>query len=421
VLLILRIIYNLLTLILSLVLIPFFLLHPRGRPRLLERFGFWKLHEKEELIWIHAASVGELNGLKPILTKIRANSPKLKILVSATTTNGLDRIKDFADYVRLLPFDNFLWLTLAARDLKLKVFIFSETELWPELLQRLLSKQSKIVMLNATISDYSWNYFKAAAFFFKSIFPKFTLFAATGEASGERLKELGAKSESVFVLGNSKFDLTPSVGSKSEAAQLKSKFFSEDWPTLVLGSLRPGEERIWFPAFASAFSKGFKLNLVIAPRHVERVQHFCRELERMGLSFRLWSSGHIPTRGLSREVLLLDTLGDLESCYSFAEISFIGGTLTDWGGHNPLEAAAYGSFILMGPFTSKVSEIAKAIYQAGGGAEIRDQSGCEAMLEWLAANPSEVRKKGEASRLVFQRLSGVSERVYAKLKDSLGI
>ena len=376
----LRYIYSSFTLAASVLLAVPFALSRRGRKRILERYGVWRLSSAEPLLWFHAASVGEIRALLPVVRQVKAKS-SLKVLVTASSVEGLARAEGIADYTKLLPFDNALWIQKAVSRLKISTFIFSETEIWPALLEYLLSRHVNVCMVNATISDYSWTWFRSGRFYLCTLFSRFALFLAVDRRSAERLIELGAPAEKVQVCGNSKFDLEPSIRSNAEAQALKRSFFDLDAPVLVLGSLRPGEEQIWFEAISSSLEAGLNFLVIVAPRHPEKSEHFAKALSERQIQFKRRSEYSTQTGARSEHVVLLNTLGELEACYSFADVAFIGGTLQDWGGHNPLEAAAYGAYIALGPFRSKVEGVAQALFECGAGRELMDIEQARELIE----------------------------------------
>ncbi|MCB0334172.1 MAG: hypothetical protein KDD55_11770, partial [Bdellovibrionales bacterium] len=126
----LRLVYSTLTAGLSVVLVPFFLLKERGRIRLWERFGLWG-GLASEVVWFHGASVGEVQALLPLIRRWKERFPEHKVLLTSTSPTGLDRAKEDAHFLRLLPFDSFPWLWLALRGVRVDRLIFGETEVWP--------------------------------------------------------------------------------------------------------------------------------------------------------------------------------------------------------------------------------------------------------------------------------------------------
>jgi 3-deoxy-D-manno-octulosonic-acid transferase len=138
----------------SLAALPLFLLHPRGRQRIWERYGRWNLSQSG-VIWFHGASVGEILGLIPIIQKWRERHPAHCILVTATSATGLERAACCAHHTRLLPFDHPFWIRRALKNMRIEAFVFGETELWPALLEELQRRAVPLILVNGRLSEFS--------------------------------------------------------------------------------------------------------------------------------------------------------------------------------------------------------------------------------------------------------------------------
>jgi len=191
---------------------------------------------------------------------------------------------------------------------------------------------------------------------------------------------------------------------------------------LVLGSLRPGEERYWFPGLA-AFRGGAPLNVVVAPRHQERFEYFAERLSAHGLAFRRRSGAagsefSSDPRQLAPDVVLLDTLGELERVYSFADAAFIGGSLVPgFGGHNPLEAAAYGVCVAMGPHCENVDDLIESLRERGGYIPLRTAEDAGALIARLSAGDAGLAAVGRQGREVWRLNSGAADRIMAAVDE----
>ncbi|RMG39496.1 MAG: hypothetical protein D6719_13205 [Candidatus Dadabacteria bacterium] len=403
--------YNNITTLLSLVAGPGFLFNPRGRKLLAQRFGDWQI-ALENVIWAHAASLGETNGLMPLIEKIEKEKPARNVFFTATTTTGLDKAKEKVATVRLLPFDSPIWIKRALKNLSIKSFICAEKEVWPALLSELKQRNVPCYMVNAMLSERSFRRYRRWQVFAEAIC-SFDLILAANKSSAERFRLLGVADDRITVTGSSKYDIKPSINSSSEALQLKKRFFANDAPVLVLGSFRPGEEKVWFPAIKQAYSKNFKFNLVVAPRHPEKFGYFKDKLKDYGINFSCWSNlskaGSAPQKS---HTVLLDTLGMLEKVYSFASVAFIGGTLVDFGGHNPLEAAAYGACVALGPYTGNIDELVESFKAQEGYLPVKSIQDSYSVIERMLQEPEALRKIGMNGQSVWQQNCGAVERIF---------
>ena len=151
------------------------------------------------------------------------------------------------------------------------------------------------------------------------------------------------------VTGNTKYDVTPTLQSSHEVVDLKHRLFpdfTDRTKIVVLGSIRPGEEDLWFEAFAAKWSKGDDIRVVVAPRHAAKYEYFADAISKLKVSSGKWSDLDATTVG--RRMVLVDTMGVLRNLYGVADLAFIGATLVNVGGHNPLEAAMYGCPVCVG-------------------------------------------------------------------------
>ncbi|MGI6524450.1 MAG: 3-deoxy-D-manno-octulosonic acid transferase [Bdellovibrionota bacterium] len=392
-----------------------FLCHPRGRRRLSERFGCWSL-QSDEVLWFHGASVGEVLGLLPIIAACKEAFPNLKTLLTVTSPTGLDIATGKTDYQRLLPFDNVLWIRQALKGIKIKAFVFGETEIWPALFRYLAHKDVPLLLVNGRLSESSERFWRKPFFreVLRQCLSRLTKLFVINEKYRERFIACGASAEIVLVNGNAKYDTTPSVPDRESAKELKRSFFVADKPVLVLGSLRPKEEEVWFPALKS-FSGIEDLSIVVAPRHQEKMNYFASKLSEYGIEFERRSELKEEGQPCNSSVYLLDTLGELEKVYSFADLAFIGGTLVAGiGGHNPLEAAAYGVPIVLGRHCENIDNVAEDLDKGGGLFWLHNKEEATQLLKKLS-DPS-LKTMGKAAQSVWKQHRGACLRIVQELQ-----
>ncbi len=404
-------IYSILTTFVSLLACPLFMLRARGRARLWERYGLWDLNDSEgEVIWFHAASLGEVNGIIPLIRLWRSRFPKQRILLTSTSVTGLRRAEGEAHILRLLPFDAPAWIFLAVSKLSISKFIFAETEIWPALLTYLKRREVPIFLVNGRISDYTLRRYSLLSFFFSRLLRKVDLLCVSDQESADRFLLLGADPAQIEICGNGKYDFEPKIRDAEEARRFAATFFSNDLPVLTLGSLRPGEEALWFKGIKQARAAGARFNLIVAPRHLEKAPYFEAELLKLSISYATRSAANVDA-----DTILLDTVGELEAIYSFSQLSFIGGSLEDFGGHNPLEAAFYGSCIVLGPYVKNIRSIVRSLEANNGCIRISDITDITNLLDELMSKPYVLSEIGANAKRTEAKIRGASERILEKI------
>ncbi len=346
-----------------------------GKAELFQRLGFSaNLPESIKAggaVWFHAASVGEVLASAALIEKIRLRWPDKRLIVSTFTATGNKAAtqKLSADAVIFLPFD----LAPIVRRLLLKIkpdlLILMETELWPSLITEATKIGTSVIVVNGRISDNSFGKYKILRPLIKGALNRLSLVLTQSAIDTERFAALGVDSARLQETGNIKFDMSID---DSEISFLK------EWghPLFIAGSTRDGEEPYILDAYLKLRNKHPALRLLLAPRHIERAGEISRMMDERGLDYSRRSKG----KGrVESQIVLLDTLGELSSCYQYADIVFIGGSLVPMGGQNMLEPALQGKPVLFGPHIENFREAAAALIKGGGAIMVQ---GLEDLVNW---------------------------------------
>lgn len=384
----------------------------RGRIRYSERLGRWGEIPGTPW-WFHGASVGEVQGLSPVLRLFRERFSSEQILLTGTSPTGLERGAALADWTRLVPIDSPLLVRRALRSVRPKQFVVAETELWPELMREALARKIPLSIVNARISDYTQAWYARLGSLFRPIISECRLICVPDEQQRDRYIALGATPDRVHVTGHTKYDVEPKFPGSEKGAECKEALFcglSEHSRILVLGSVRPEEETWWFAACEEAWRKGLDLRLVVVPRHQERFSYFASALSARGIPFERRSEMS-PGEATSEKVLLVDQMGKLEACYAAADLAFVGATLVDVGGHNPLEPAMYGVPVVVGPHISVIRNIVGELTQAQGVFQVSSAVHIHDLIQRLFAGSSGLAEVGAHGQRVWERHRGAAERV----------
>ena len=369
------------------------------------------------VLWVHAASAGEVSAVAGLLERIRRRPQAPAILVTCTTTAGRDKARGLAavDLAVLAPLDfyppvnRFLALT------KPKWLLIAETELWPHMIELSWRRGVGIALVNGRLTARSFGRMRLFKGLVAPFLRRIGRLAVQTEADADRYLKLGVESARLTVCGNMKYDQAKPLGNPAPALEFLDGLGWEGLPLFVAGSTHPGEEEIVLSAFAEARKALPEARLVIAPRHVERSGQTANLLLARGFKAAAWSKG--PSQGA--DALLLDALGVLPHFYAYASVSFVGGTLVPVGGHNLLEPALAGSPVVFGPHTFHTPETAALLENAGGGFRAADAGRLSEILRELLADPAKAAALGQKARQAAGQLAGATDRTLVYIEAVL--
>lgn len=365
------------------------------------------------VIWLHAVSVGEVLAVSRLVQEIQTAFPRHRLLISTTTRTGqgLARRLFGAERVFYCPLDLpwAVWAYLKA--LRPAMLVLAETEFWPNLLSGCFRRGIPVAVVNARISDRSWPRYRMLRTLWRPILGKLSRVLAQSSLDAERLIELGCRAERVSVSGNLKFDVR--VPGETDATRfLKDQ--AEDRRFIVAGSTLEGEETALAEAWPKLLAVDPELILVVAPRHPDRFKPVIEELKQAGISVvrrsdwpKHWAGA--PRLLRSGEVVLLDSIGELASVYSLAAVAFVGGSIAEAGGHNPLEPAQFGVPVVMGPHYANFRAITEDL-RAHDALRIARREELAGVLLELLTRTDEARAMGERARRVFEEQAGATGR-----------
>ena len=367
-------------------------------------------------IWIHAVSVGEVMAVVPLVKSLRRNHPRALLVGSTVTDLGQETMRrklPELDAVFYLPYD-FGWsVRRTLESIRPTLFLFAETELWPNLLLALRRRYVPSVMVNGRVSERSVRRYRWIAPFIRQVVRSVTSLTVQREADRERFIRLGANPARVTVCGNVKAD--GAVISPIDAAALRAALGLGSEKLVIFGSTHDPEERIAARAYHVLQRVESSVRFCIAPRHLDRCHAIEAELRSKGLTplrrSRLPPSGRSWTD--ASEVVLLDTMGELASAYELASVVVMGGTFASIGGHNLLEPAAAGRPVLFGPHIGQWRSLADELVAAGGAEAVGSAAELNAALRRLLSDDTLRQQMGEAARAYLRRQQGAAARTMA--------
>ncbi len=426
------IIYDLIFLIFALIYLPVYLFKRKFHKGFLARLGILPRGLKlDRPIWIHAVSVGEVMAIRSLLEELRRAYPGKNFVISTVTATGNKIAKSIAqetDFVTYLPLDLSFLVRIVINKINPSLFILAETEIWPNLISCLHKRKIPIVTVNGRISDGSFKGYSVIKFLLKPILTKISLFCVQTQLDAERFAALGVAREKIKVSGNLKFDTTDYTDKKfTKDTDYKQKLGLEKREKLfVAASTHPGEEKIILSVYKELSSEFPYLRLLIAPRHPERAKEIERVIKKYEFN-SLRVSGLMGERvnGLTGEwanrqtVFILDTIGELMSYYTIADIVFVGGSLVQKGGHNILEPASLEKPILFGPHVFNFRGITDLFLTDDAAIMVNSPEALKQKIKELLIDPGQAKEIGRKAGETLFKNKGSTKRAIELIKNEL--
>jgi 3-deoxy-D-manno-octulosonic-acid transferase len=390
---------------------------PAYRTHLGERFGLGRRVAAPSL-WLHAVSVGEVSAAAALVRALRASHPDIPfVLTTATPTGRAQAATLFGTdvEVRFLPYDTAGSVRRFLARIRPRAAIIMETELWPNLLRECGRRGVPVLFASARLAARSVPRYRRFGTLFSAGLRKAWV-AAQSTADADRFIALGADPARTLVVGNVKFDMRPGEAVAENGRELRRRYLGAR-PVWTAGSTHEGEEDIVLDAHTALERAVGGALLVLVPRHPQRFEGVAALLERRGLVFdrRCRSETVRP----EAQVLLLDTMGELQNFYAASDTAFVGGSLVPVGGHNLLEPAALGVPVITGPHTQNGSEIARLLIEAGGALEVADAAALADAAGRLLADPGLRERMGESARRFVETHRGSLARLLALIEPLL--
>ena len=323
-------------------------------------------------VHFHACSFGEVRSIAPLVSRFKDAAA-----VSVVTKTGFDEVKKITQNTRFLPFEIFLpfWLMPA------KITVIFEAELWLGLVFWAKFKGSRVILINARISDRSYKSYLKFSFFYRYLFKFIDIIYAQSDLDKQRLQRLGAKN--IVVSGNIKSAFLPSP----------SKIYAKPKErVIVLASTHAGEEEL----ILRELNLSTNDKLILVPRHPERFgeasEMLAKFAEKNGLSFAKFSEA----KNFDAQCVLVDAMGELVNIYKFSDVVVLGGSFVpNVGGHNPIEAAQFENAVISGEFIFNQ----KALYSAVDGIKFAKADEINSLLKQNFPK-AKIVAKGDASEIL---------------------
>ncbi len=408
-------------------------------------------------VWLHAASVGEVEGARPVVQSLARVRPDLDFVITTMTPAGRDAARRRLNGIcQLAPFDHVASVRSFLARVRPVLVIITETELWPNFFLQSAAAGARIALINGRISTRSMSRYRLISPLLARALGSASAVLAQTSEDAERFCFLGAAPGRIAVTGNAKYE----ADGDSPPLRPPLAAFAEGRPIVLAGSTGPGEEQIVLTAYRELAERFPSLALILAPRHLQRIVEVETAVRAAGLAYTRasdldspggssasvaeithGSATHLRTGenpiappdqgevrwGLSGEqrfkrderifaaeaaaryprVLLLDTMGELRALYQCATVAFVGGSLLPGRGGQSLAEPANASVpVLFGPYYENHRKLGDALIANGGRCIVRDVTQlADATAKWLT-DESARSAAGQRARAVMDELAG---------------
>lgn len=387
---------------------------PTSQVKWRQQFGLDLPEALPNCIWIHACSVGEVASITPLVQALRTEGHAIHLTV-VTNTGFAQAKRLFGDIsVSWLPWDLPGLMTRWVKHMQPDLLLLTETEFWPGMLKACRKLSVPVIGINTRISDRSFPGYRRSSFLWRRWLKPVSLFLAQSNLDAERLIEIGVDADKIKVAGNMKYAVTPPM---VDAASLRQQLdASESRPILIIASTHEDEEARILEMLPQWLALKPDLLTVIVPRHPQRFDAVAELIRQHGYRFSRWSNLASEQAG---QIVLVDAMGILVGLYSIADIVCIGGSLTDIGGHNPLEAAICGRGVVTGPYIQNFRAIMDDMRGHNAAIVARDNQDLEDAISRLIQHPDELRELHAQAASFIADKSQVLEKILSAIKPYL--
>jgi 3-deoxy-D-manno-octulosonic-acid transferase len=377
----------------------------RSLPRYLRLRTTGFTRDDQERIWVHAASVGEIHAVTPLVRALMQQGEK--VLFTSFTATGYQAIqRDFADSVcsGVIPVDHCWYCRRFFQRHNIKLGLVMETELWPELLYQARKRGIPLLLVSARLSSKSLDAGKFVSSLLSTTLGYFACILARSDKDRDALLSLGVSEDRITLPGNLK--------SHAQTAPPQSRQIERDY--LILASSHQGEEAQFLLARPAELEHYL---LVLAPRHPDRSTAIQTQVEGLGMNFAVRSKAQAIEQ--NTEVYLADTLGELKSLLAYARVVIMGGSFDTTGGHNLLEPAALGCAIITGPSDSNIAEDIKMLGINSGVLQVESMTACWQAIAELLENPARAEALGRVAQSRLAQQPDIIQHYLAAIKPYL--
>lgn len=394
---------------------------PAYRQRLWERFGIVTGALRRDGVWFHTVSVGEFLATEPLIRSFMQLHPDVPVTVTCTTPTGSEQIqKRLGKSVQhsYLPWDIPLFLYAFLWSVRPRTLVIVETELWPNLVHCSKRMGCKVLVVNARLSEKSAKGYARFAFLSKPLLAKLDHLACQGKADARRFLELGLSAEKLSIAGSIKFDIEPAPEVYAQGQVYRAQWGAQR-DVWLMASTHAGEDEIALAAQQRLLQKNPTALLILVPRHPERFNAVAELVVASHLN--LARRSQMQDVNSQTQVLLVDSMGELMGFYAAADIAVLGGSFVPNGGHNPLEPAALGLPVIMGPSQFNFAQICQQLGEAHALSTVDNSTDLAKQLNTWFENENARSETGRNGADVVKANQGAKQKLLDLIADQSGL
>lgn len=367
--------------------------------------------QDDNVVMFHGVSVGETVALENLVKVARKEFSNSKIVMTTGTFTGQEiakkKLGEYTDLITYFPADFPCVIKKFLDKVNPKTVFIAETEIWPNFAMECKKRGINLYIINGRISDSTFKSYNALKLIFKYFLSFYTGIFTQSEDDNQKFLTLGADPDSTKVMNNLKFDVK-----QPECVN----FDKSGARVLLAGSTHAGEDEIVLNVYKNLKEKYPDLKLILAPRHLTRVEDVKTLVENTGFPYAQRSSGKSDL--VDCEILILDTLGELGKMYAHSDISFIGGSFNKTGGHNPLESIVFEKPVISGPSTHNFKDIYAIIKKAEAGFVVNSEQEFFEIADKMLSDTEFYSKTVQKCEKVFKEQQGALEFVIDVIRKS---
>ena len=375
------------------------------------KLGFCKKPDLgDKIIMFHGVSVGEVIALENLVKKTKETFPDYEIVITTGTKTGQEiakkKFENIASYITYFPFDISPCVERFMKKVHPSIVMIAETEIWPIFAYKCKELGIPLLTINGRISDSTYHLYQIFQTFFKHTLENYARILTQSEEDNNKFLSLGAPKDRTKVMRNLKFDVKK-VDADIDIGKGNSRI-------IIAGSTHGEENPIIIETFAKLKKEFSDIKLLIAPRHFNRVPEIKELAKKYNLIYGLRSKEETFA---DRDVIILDTMGELSKMYSICDLAFIGGSFNKTGGHNPLEATVYSKPVVSGPSIHNFKDIYGILGHSNAGKVVKTPAELEQYLQKLLSDKEFYEKACKDCETVFESQQGALDIVISNLKE----